>query len=59
MYFSVIKDSRFSFIIKDEFIKFYVFVFILINFEDVRDYMDWEVSGIVLGCINSGYISFV
>lgn len=44
MYFSAIKDSRFSPITKDEFTKLHVSVSILTNFEDARDYMDWEVS---------------
>lgn len=59
MYFSAIKDSRFSPITKDEFTKLHVSVSILTNFEDARDYMDWEVSVIASGCINSGYTSSV
>lgn len=69
MYFSAIKDSRFSPITKDEFTKLHVSVSILTNFEDARDYMDWEVSVIASGCIvdtpvlsnisNSGCVSIL
>lgn len=41
---SAIKDSRFSPVTKDEFTKLHVSVSILTNFEDARDYMDWEVG---------------
>ena len=40
---SALKDSRFSPITKEEFTKLHVSVSILTNFEDARDYMDWEV----------------
>ncbi|XP_021351300.1 AMME syndrome candidate gene 1 protein-like [Mizuhopecten yessoensis] len=41
---SAMKDSRFSPITKDEFSKLYVSVSILTNFEDAKDFEDWEVG---------------
>lgn len=42
--FSALKDSRFSPVNKEELPKLQVSVSVLVNFEEARDYLDWEVS---------------
>jgi AMMECR1 domain-containing protein len=37
------KDSRFEPIKKDELTKLYCSVSLLTNFEEAKDYLDWEV----------------
>jgi uncharacterized protein (TIGR00296 family) len=41
---SAFKDSRFSPITRDEFVKLHVSVSILRHFEDGQDYLDWEIG---------------
>jgi len=41
---SAVKDSRFSPITKEEFSSLVCSVSILTQFEEVQDYLDWEVS---------------
>lgn len=40
---SAMKDSRFSPVTKEEFQKLHCSVSILTNFEEARDYLEWEV----------------
>lgn len=44
VFFSAVKDSRFSPITRDELTKLHVSVSILRHFEDGADYTDWEVG---------------
>ncbi|CAL8372710.1 unnamed protein product [Gadus morhua 'NCC'] len=41
---SALKDSRFPPVTRDELARLFCSMSLLTNFEDVRDYLDWEVS---------------
>lgn len=45
---SALKDSRFPPMTRDELPRLFCSVSLLTNFEDVGDYLDWEVTGTVL-----------
>lgn len=44
---SALKDSRFPPMTRDELPRLFCSVSLLTNFEDVGDYLDWEVMGAV------------
>lgn len=46
--FSALKDSRFPPMTRDELPRLFCSVSLLTNFEDVGDYLDWEVRSILL-----------
>lgn len=45
--YSALKDSRFPPMTRDELPRLFCSVSLLTNFEDVGDYLDWEVSEMV------------
>lgn len=46
--FSALKDSRFPPMTRDELPRLFCSVSLLTNFEDVGDYLDWEVRSILV-----------
>ena len=47
---SALKDSRFPPMTRDELPRLFCSVSLLTNFEDVGDYLDWEVTGTIVLC---------
>uniref|UniRef100_A0A8C5CCM3 AMMECR1 domain-containing protein n=1 Tax=Gadus morhua TaxID=8049 RepID=A0A8C5CCM3_GADMO len=57
---NALKDSRFPPVTRDELARLFCSMSLLINFEDVRDYLDWEVStGLIIVAYSNGLFLYM